>query len=161
VADVASVRFWAKVDKVGPVPEHRPDLGPCWLWTASLDGQGYGRFSDGKRRGAHVVAWEAECGPVPDGLELDHLCRVRRCVRVSHLEPVTGGENVRRGERSLVAMGRCESGRHVITGPADLVIFGGRTHGCRQCRRETWRRNSKRYKERQREHAQGGERPWV
>lgn len=90
-------RFWEKVDKHGPVPDYRPDLGPCWLWTSPPQGDDYGRFrSDRGDVGAHVWAWKQEHGPVPDGLELDHLCRVRRCVRHSHLEPVTPAENKRR-----------------------------------------------------------------
>lgn len=91
-------RFWAKVDKDGPVPEHRPNLGPCWLWTAATL-WGYGIFTIAKHQPAkaHRVAYELEIGPVPDGLTLDHLCRVRRCVRPSHLEPTTMRENTLRG----------------------------------------------------------------
>jgi hypothetical protein len=97
-----AARFWAKVDKGGPVPEHRPALGPCWVWTAAVRpgryGGPYGEIKVGDRaRQAHVVAWQMEHGPVPDGLQLDHLCRLTLCVRVSHLEPVTSGENTRRG----------------------------------------------------------------
>lgn len=90
-------RFWEKVDKDGPVPAHRPDLGPCWVWTAALC-KGYAQFWDGQRqRRAHRWFWEQENGPVPDGLELDHLCRNRACVRPSHLEAVTGKVNCERG----------------------------------------------------------------
>lgn len=70
----------------------------CWLWTGQLNNTGYGLFwyQTGKR-GAHVVLWELLRGLVPDGLELDHLCRVRRCVNPDHLEPVTHSENLLRG----------------------------------------------------------------
>ena len=93
-------RFWAKVNKDGPIPQYRPDLGPCWLWTAALH-NGYGSITSGGWHGrtmpAHAVAWQIENGPVPPGSEMDHLCRVRHCVRPSHIEPVTKTENLRRG----------------------------------------------------------------
>jgi hypothetical protein len=80
-------RFWAKVDK----------SGECWLWTAQIDKDGYGITSHlGTSRKAHRVSWEMACGPVPGSLTLDHLCRVKTCVRPSHLEPVSASENLRR-----------------------------------------------------------------
>jgi hypothetical protein len=68
-------RFWSKVDKDGPTA---PGMAtPCWLWTAAIGKNGYGAFNRGRRGegmvGAHVYAY----GPVPAGLELDHLCRNR------------------------------------------------------------------------------------
>lgn len=69
----------------------------CWLWTGSLTYDGYGIFrEDNRRTGAHRFAYEYLIGPVPDGMQLDHLCRVRNCVNPEHLEPVTGAENTRR-----------------------------------------------------------------
>lgn len=69
----------------------------CWLWTLSVGGPGYGNAWDGERvRTAHRYAYTWIVGPVPDGLVLDHLCKVRRCVNPAHLEPVTQGENMRR-----------------------------------------------------------------
>jgi len=97
----AEVRFWAKVDKNGPLPDYAPHLGPCWLWTAAVKGDGYAGFHRGEGRhvvGAHIFAYELVNGPVPPGLVLDHLCRVRRCVNPAHLEPVTQGINTLRGE---------------------------------------------------------------
>lgn len=95
-------RFWAKVDRNGPVPEHRPDLGPCWLWTGYIDPKsGYGQFG-GKGNGTnlpHRIAYQYTRGPIGKGLHLDHLCRVRRCVRPEHLDPVTPRENIRRGDQ--------------------------------------------------------------
>lgn len=86
-------RFWPKVRK-------EPSPSGCWIWTGAIRrGDGYGEFHarQGMSRLAHRVAYEPLVGPVPDGLQIDHLCRVRRCVNRAHLEPVTHAENVRRG----------------------------------------------------------------
>ena len=86
-------RFWPKVNKAGS--------GGCWLWTAgrSSRSRGYGDCWFARRMlRAHRVAFELVTGPIPDGLELDHLCRVRLCVNPDHLEAVTHAENVRRGD---------------------------------------------------------------
>jgi hypothetical protein len=70
----------------------------CWLWTESLTACGYGRLWDGiKLLTAHRYAYEHLVGPIPKGLQIDHLCRVRHCVNPAHLEPVTATENWRRG----------------------------------------------------------------
>jgi hypothetical protein len=84
------VRFWSKVDQGED----------CWRWTACTS-NGYGRFSV-KRQPvlAHRFAYELLVGPIPEGLELDHLCRNRWCVNPDHLEPVTHDENVRRANDS-------------------------------------------------------------
>lgn len=76
----------------------------CWVWSGGRQGrdigQGqYGSFSSPAKRGmvlAHRFAYEALVGPVPEGLELDHLCRRPLCVNPDHLEPVTHAENMRR-----------------------------------------------------------------
>lgn len=94
----ADVRFKARVG-VGVPSAHHPDLGPCHMWTAGAIKQGYGSFHPAK--GVMVLAhrwiYEKTHGPIPDGLVVDHLCRVRRCVNVDHLEAVTNLENLRRG----------------------------------------------------------------
>lgn len=70
----------------------------CWLWTGGLNNRGYGRFYDGTRMVlAHRWAYEHFVGPIPDGLQLDHLCRVRHCVNPAHLEAVTNKVNSLRG----------------------------------------------------------------
>ena len=85
---------------MSPLPERvsaRIDAtGPCWLWTGRLH-DGYGYISVGPRqRRAHRLVYELLVGPVPPDLDLDHLCRIRRCVNPDHLEPVTRRENLRR-----------------------------------------------------------------
>lgn len=72
----------------------------CWEWTAAVNGEGYGQFrldNHGRQVPAHRYAYELLVGPIPEGLEIDHLCRVRRCVRPNHLEPVTTRINCWRG----------------------------------------------------------------
>lgn len=74
----------------------------CWLWTGRLDQDGYGHFrQDYRRTGAHRFAYEYFVGPIPRGLVVDHLCRVRHCVRPDHLEPVTTQENFIRGVMAM------------------------------------------------------------
>jgi DNA-binding transcriptional regulator YiaG len=73
------------------------DMGfatPCWLWRGWVNDRGYGRASS---HPAHVIYYKRHVGPIPEGLQLDHLCRVRLCVNPAHLEPVTHAENIRRG----------------------------------------------------------------
>lgn len=70
----------------------------CWLWTGVVKDDGYGLFRDGKRspKQAHRVAYESVYGPIPAGMQIDHLCRVRSCINPEHLQPVTPKENARR-----------------------------------------------------------------
>ena len=83
-------RFWEKVD-VNP--------WGCWLWTAAKDREGYGRFwvTDGQWALAYRWLFEQAHGPIPKGLECDHLCRTPACVRIDHIEAVTRSINIRRG----------------------------------------------------------------
>jgi hypothetical protein len=136
-------RFWPKVNKDGPVPQHRPDLGPCWLWTAATDRDGYGRFNIGGRviRAAHQVAYSLCVGPVPPGLELDHLCRVHGCVNPDHLEPVTTKENGRRGYGAPGIRARqtaCIHGHPFDE--ANTYRAPNGTRACRRCRADTEQR---------------------
>lgn len=70
----------------------------CWIWNAWTNKYGYGRFHfDGTKQYVHRIAYKVLIGPIPDGLVLDHLCRVRNCCNPQHLEPVTNAENSQRG----------------------------------------------------------------
>jgi hypothetical protein len=81
-------RFW---DKAALYPSG------CLVWQAALNSQGYGQFvHDGRTQSAHRLAYVEANGPIPDGLQIDHLCRVRSCVNPEHLEAVTASENNRR-----------------------------------------------------------------
>lgn len=90
----------------------------CWVWQHRIDRTGYGRTrkgSGGTNRLAHRVAYENLVGPIPSGLELDHLCRVRACINPKHLEPVTRQENVLRGQIGKVPIEqRAEIRREVL-----------------------------------------------
>jgi hypothetical protein len=69
----------------------------CWRWTGSVGSSGYGHIVVNRHgKCAHRAVYEVAVGPIPDGLELDHLCVNRSCVNPDHLEPVTRSENLRR-----------------------------------------------------------------
>lgn len=93
-------RLWRRVQRGGP--------DDCWLWLGATNGNGYGVIGTGGRGGrqvyVHRVVWELERGPIPDGLEVDHLCRVRNCVNIRHLELVTHRENNHRSPLTLVGL---------------------------------------------------------
>jgi hypothetical protein len=87
-------RFWSRVDKDGPVPEHCPELGPCWIWTGTID-DGYGMIrANGRSQPAHRVGYELQQGPIPTGLRVLHRCDNPPCVRGNHLRTGTQKENV-------------------------------------------------------------------
>lgn len=72
----------------------------CWLWQGAVSTQGYARMSVRRKTvSVHALVYEAKYGPIAEGLEFDHVCRVRQCINPDHLEPVTSAENTRRGER--------------------------------------------------------------
>lgn len=141
----ARQRFWAKVNKEGAVQGYAPHLGACWMWTGA-DKAGYGAFNDGKRiTPAHRFAYELLVGPIPEGLQLDHLCRVPGCVNPAHLEPVTQAENIRRGYSASAMHGRkthCKHG-HEFT-PENTYHEKGGGRVCRTCNREKQRRRNAR-----------------
>jgi hypothetical protein len=109
--------------------ERDPVFG-CLLWRGRLDADGYGR--DGRRK-AHIVAWEAEHGAVPEGFELDHECRRRACCFVPHLAAVTRSENLKRRElRHRLRIKKCQRGHDM----SDAAITGEGGRLCRTCMKE-------------------------
>jgi hypothetical protein len=127
------VRIWKFVNKDGPVSRARPDLGPCWLWTGSaggVGGKGYGLFhwSPVKSTVAHRAVWLLTVGEIPTGMQLDHLCRVLRCVNPAHLEVVTNLENM---ARMAAAREKCRNGHEWTPDSFDYV---GGNRLCRECK---------------------------
>jgi hypothetical protein len=113
----------------------------CWIWTGVLHYAGYGRMSSPSDRNktvqTHRFVYECLLGPIPDGLELDHLCRVRACCNPLHLEPVTHRENILRGHTvtaSNAAKTHCPSG-HPYAGE-NLQTNAKGYRKCRQCQRD-------------------------
>lgn len=131
-----------------------PDLGTskteiavdehgCWIWQMNRDRHGYGaitKWHDGNPRTyrAHRYVYELLVGPIPEGLVIDHLCRVRACVNPEHMEPVTLAENLRRGRGGVLSVLRppkpwpthCVHG-HELT-PRNTYVLQGRPK-CRRC----------------------------
>ncbi len=122
-------RFWAKVNKTET----------CWLWTGGTSrgsGEPYGSFHPSRSVlvRAHVFAYEMLVGPVPLGLVLDHLCRVRMCCNPAHLEPVTPQVNVLRGIGPTAinaAKTHCDHGHEFTPENTGEVTAGGRY--CKAC----------------------------
>jgi len=136
-------RFWSKVNKDGPIWRG----SPCWLWTASSGGKGgYGQFQLGggksKMVRAHRWSYEAVVGFIPEGLELDHLCRVRLCVNPSHLEPVTHRENDLRAHHLRQT---CYKG-HPLDGFRKAGTGRAGSRYCKTCRQASNRRYSQKVK---------------
>ena len=152
-------RFWDKV-----MPE--PNSG-CWLWTGAIDATGYSHIHVGKRtERAHRISYELFCGPIPKGLHIDHLCRVRCCVNPAHLEPVTALENSLRGFGQGVLNSKkthCPQGHAYTKSNTIKCKKGKRT--CRECQRSRskgrWsskmadQQRARRAQKRARQHAQG------
>lgn len=119
-------RFWPKVDKTDT----------CWLWTSTTTPNGYGQISRGGRNAgmayAHRVAYELLVGPIPEGLTIDHLCRVRNCVNPAHLEAVDHRTNVLRSESWTAINARKTECPHGHPYDDTNTVIG--TKGERRCR---------------------------
>jgi hypothetical protein len=143
-----AARFASKIDKHGPVPAHRPELGPCWVWQGTPGDNGYGYFwYEGKKRLAHRFSYQEHVGPIPDGHEIDHLCRNRLCVNPAHLEAVIHRVNVERGTappaRNMAAA-ECYMGHPFDEENTYWYPNGDR--GCRKCQRrrvKEWREQNR------------------
>jgi|SRR6516162_1033280 hypothetical protein len=125
-------RLWRRVRKGGP--------DDCWLWLGANNGNGYGVIGRGGREAGqtyvHRVAWELAHGPIPAGLEVDHLCRTRCCVNVAHLELVTHRENNRRGETLSALNARkthCPAGHPYDAANTYRPPGAPRSRMCRAC----------------------------
>ena len=92
-----SNNFWKKITHVDT----------CWIWNGYIDKDGYGRYKhEGKNYFTHRLAYLTYSGEIPQGLEIDHLCRNRNCCNPDHLEAVTHKENILRGESPSAINGR-------------------------------------------------------
>lgn len=116
------------VPACGYVIEDRGHDTPCWIWQLGRSG-GYAALGGGS---AHRRNYMAVYGPVPAGLELDHLCRQRDCVRPSHLEAVTHAENVRRGRRAKLTMQQANEIRAAYAEGCATQIELARRYGVNQ-----------------------------
>jgi hypothetical protein len=119
---------------------------PCWLYQGAKT-LGYGRIQLTCSRTlamAHRVAYELFVGPIPNGLDIDHLCRNPSCVNPTHLEPVTAKVNAERGERANRS--HCPHGHPYDEANTYWRRTGGR--GCRACRRVATRQSMARRRER-------------
>ncbi|HET6917253.1 MAG TPA: HNH endonuclease [Acidimicrobiales bacterium] len=111
----------------------------CWLWESEIDRDGYGQFTvgtyDGKRvrAKAHRWAYEFLRAEIPKGLTIDHLCKVRNCVNPWHMEPVTFGENARRGTRIYRRRTHCGQGHDQSIHGITYVSAGRTRRRCQTC----------------------------
>jgi hypothetical protein len=132
-------RFWAKVNKDGPLWNGTP----CWLWSGTLRQRGYGYFWDGTRGvQAHRWAYEHLVGPIPAGQELHHSCGVHSCVNAAHLSVVTHQENTVADNGAAARNARvthCPQGH-----PYDLfnTWWGKRSRYCKECTKARGRARS-------------------
>lgn len=116
----------------------------CWVWQRSVTRGGYGHLREsGRMQYAHRLYYERLRGPIPAGLQLDHLCRNPRCVNPEHLEPVTSQENTLRGNTIAArrkAQSQCIRG-HPFT--EANTIARGRNRACRKCQRQAVRESQR------------------
>lgn len=132
-------RYWARVDRNGPIPAHRPELGPCWGWTGSTDRDGYGSLTDGVRgKRAHRISFDLHHGPIPSGQMVCHHCDNPPCSRPDHLflgGPISNARDMvaKRRQAAGARNGRWQRPDRAPTGDRN----GSRTHPERLRRGET------------------------
>lgn len=118
----------------------------CWNWIGIIEKNGYGRVRhNGRSCWAHRVIYEMFRGPIPLGLELDHLCRNTRCVNPDHLEPVTRLINARRASNGRALKMHCKHGHPYNESNTEIVLDAGgkfRQRICKTCKR-SWNRANK------------------
>jgi hypothetical protein len=134
---------------------------PCRIWPSYINPQGYGEIGTSKRLGknlkGHRIVWEAVNGPVPEGMELDHLCRNRACVNPAHLEAVTHKENTLRGAGPTAINSRktqCVNGHDFS--PENTRILGNGRRQCKTCQ-ERHTANNQAKRKRLKQMNEGGE----
>ena len=121
----------------------RCDIGDCWTWTGATTRGGYGHIRIGQQWiRVHRLTWTELVGPIPDGLEIDHLCHVPACVNPDHLRTATRGENARSVRRRFDSS--CKSGHRLIGNIYERP--DGRGRSCKICRTEATRRSRDRIK---------------
>jgi hypothetical protein len=139
IAALPITRFMPKVNCAGPIPAHRPELGPCWIWTAAVTKQGYGKFRPAGRKGpstvpAHRWAYQHFVGPIHREFVCDHLCRNKLCVNPGHIEPVPNAVNILRGSSPNRERIYCGKGHEFTEENTYRTVKGHRQ--CRTCHRQ-------------------------
>ena len=129
----------------------------CWEWNGAKASEGYGHIRVGSRRdgssrlvGTHILVYKALIGEVPEGKELDHLCRNHPCCNPDHLEPVTRRENALRGDVGIYMIQKGASQTHCLRGhlfdEANTYVDKHGKRSCKTCRRVAFREWKRRRK---------------
>lgn len=160
-----------------PMPGTRPSFaervftyvdafGDCWEWTGATK-DGYGVVGRGGRAAGneqtHRAVWQMLVGPIPEGLELDHLCRNHSCCNPDHLEPVTPAVNKARGFGISILYSKretCAFG-HPLDGRTRDSKSGKQIRYCKTCKREKIRLAYIPRPRPPRTHCNSGKHPWI
>lgn len=138
-------RFWAKVDKAGPVPVTAPELGPCWVWRAGKYASGYGQFMVyGTGVKSHALSFLLVRGLMGLDQQHDHLCENKVCCNPYHIKPSTAWENTlknssphsKNARKTHCDNGHLLAGDNLFTYKPSVRYPNGRRY-CRQCRRDS------------------------
>lgn len=135
VVGTAKGRFYSKVAL--------PNENGCMLWLGARTPNGYGQLTvGGKRVSAHRMAYELMVGPIPEGLEIDHVkargCKSRSCCAIEHLDLVTKAENIRRGDAGVnnAVKSHCPSGHPYSESNTYVLPSRPNARYCRACKKE-------------------------